>query len=110
MAFTDVLTALPLYQERQDARAGRDHQGPPLQALPDVPTVAEQGVPGFDVSVFFGVVAPAGTPPAVITRLNHALLPKRCNSPKCARPSLAQGLNSRRRRRRSSSAALSRRR
>ena len=42
------------------------------QALPDLPTVAEQGVPGFDVSVFFGVVAPAGTPADVIAKLNHA--------------------------------------
>jgi tripartite-type tricarboxylate transporter receptor subunit TctC len=38
--------------------------------VPDMPTVAEAGVPGFDVSVWFGVMAPAGTPPAIIARLN----------------------------------------
>lgn len=38
--------------------------------LPDVPTVAESGVPGFDVSVWFGVVAPAGTPAPVVAKLN----------------------------------------
>lgn len=38
--------------------------------LPDVPTVAESGVPGFDVSVWFGVVAPAGTPVPVVAKLN----------------------------------------
>jgi len=34
--------------------------------------VAEQGVPGYDVSVFFGIVAPAGTPPERIAKLNKA--------------------------------------
>ncbi|PSL82919.1 LacI family transcriptional regulator [Variovorax sp. WS11] len=38
--------------------------------LPDVPTVAEQGMPGFEVTGWFGILAPAGTPPAVIARLN----------------------------------------
>jgi tripartite-type tricarboxylate transporter receptor subunit TctC len=37
---------------------------------PDLPTVAEAGVPGFDVSVWFGVVAPSGTPKTVVVRLN----------------------------------------
>jgi len=37
---------------------------------PDLPTVAEAGVPGFDVSVWFGVVAPSGTPKVVVSRLN----------------------------------------
>jgi len=35
-----------------------------------LPTIAESGVPGFDVSVWFGVVAPAGTPQSVIAKLN----------------------------------------
>lgn len=38
--------------------------------LPDVPTVAEQGVAGYDVSSWAGLLAPAGTPAAVIERLN----------------------------------------
>ena len=41
-----------------------------LAQLPDVPTVAEAGLPGYDSTGWFGVVAPAGTPPAVIARLN----------------------------------------
>ena len=39
-------------------------------ALPDVPTVAEAGLAGFEASSWFGVLAPAGTPPATIARLN----------------------------------------
>jgi tripartite-type tricarboxylate transporter receptor subunit TctC len=41
-----------------------------LPQLPDVPTVAEAGLPGYDSTGWFGVVAPAGTPDAVVERLN----------------------------------------
>jgi tripartite-type tricarboxylate transporter receptor subunit TctC len=39
-------------------------------ALPDLPTVAESGYPGYEVSTWFGYLAPAGTPPEVVSRLN----------------------------------------
>jgi tripartite-type tricarboxylate transporter receptor subunit TctC len=38
--------------------------------LPDVPTVAEAGLPGYDSTGWFGVVAPAGTPAPIVARLN----------------------------------------
>jgi len=38
--------------------------------LPDLPTVAESGVPGYEASAWFGVVVPAGVPREVIVRLN----------------------------------------
>jgi tripartite-type tricarboxylate transporter receptor subunit TctC len=41
-------------------------------ALPNVPTVAESGLPGFDVNEWLGIFAPAGTPPAVVEKLNAA--------------------------------------
>ncbi|MDO9133199.1 tripartite tricarboxylate transporter substrate binding protein [Hydrogenophaga sp.] len=41
--------------------------------LPDVPTLAESGFPGFDVQSWFGLSAPAGTPRAVVDRLNAEL-------------------------------------
>ena len=41
--------------------------------LPDVPTLAESGLPGFDVSEWVGLFAPAGTPAAIATRLHEAL-------------------------------------
>lgn len=44
-----------------------------LPAVPDVPTLAESGLPGFDVESWFGLIAPAGTPQPVIERLNQAL-------------------------------------
>ena len=40
---------------------------------PDVPTVAEQGYPDYEQSAWSALVAPAGTPPAVLARLNDAL-------------------------------------
>jgi tripartite-type tricarboxylate transporter receptor subunit TctC len=39
-------------------------------ALPDIPTVAESGIPGFEASSWFGVLAPAGTPRDIVTRIN----------------------------------------
>jgi tripartite-type tricarboxylate transporter receptor subunit TctC len=38
--------------------------------LPDVPTMAEAGVPGYEATLWLGLMAPKGTPPAVIARLN----------------------------------------
>jgi tripartite-type tricarboxylate transporter receptor subunit TctC len=43
-----------------------------LDAIPDVPMVAEQGYPGFESSQWFGLLAPAGTPADAIARLNTA--------------------------------------
>src|SRR6266850_4818516 len=43
-------------------------------ALPDVPTAAEAGLPGFDVTTWYGLLAPGGTPRQVIARLNVELV------------------------------------
>lgn len=43
------------------------------EALPKVPTIAESGLPGFDVTIWFGLSAPKGTPPDVLARLNGDL-------------------------------------
>lgn len=45
-----------------------------LAALPDVPTLAESGLPGFESSTWMGLFAPAGTSPQVIERLDRALV------------------------------------
>lgn len=44
------------------------------QLLPDVPTVAESGVPGYDVTVWFGMQMPAGVPKAVVDRANRDIV------------------------------------
>jgi len=41
--------------------------------FPNVPTVSEAGVPGFEISTWWGIVAPAGTPPAVVQTLNQEI-------------------------------------
>ncbi|MCC7080411.1 MAG: tripartite tricarboxylate transporter substrate binding protein, partial [Burkholderiales bacterium] len=41
-----------------------------VPSMPDVPTVAESGVPGFEASTWYGVVAPADTPGSVVQRLS----------------------------------------
>ena len=44
--------------------------GERLRALPDVPTVAESGVPGYEFQTWFGIIAPAATPAPIVERLN----------------------------------------
>ena len=45
-----------------------------FRGLPDVPTIAESGYPGYDFSSWFGILAPAGTPKPVIDRLNAEIV------------------------------------
>jgi tripartite-type tricarboxylate transporter receptor subunit TctC len=42
--------------------------------FPELPTIAEAGLPGFDLSTWFGIFAPAGTPPEIVARLNAELV------------------------------------
>jgi tripartite-type tricarboxylate transporter receptor subunit TctC len=44
-----------------------------MPGMPDVPAMAEAGVPGYDLDLWFGVVAPAGTPAAIADRLSRAI-------------------------------------
>jgi len=44
-----------------------------VASLPDVPTIAESGLPDFEATTWFGLFAPAGTPPAVIDKINKAV-------------------------------------
>ena len=71
MVFTDVLTALPHVQGGR-ARALGITTLDRSAVLPDLPTVAEQGLPGYDASVFFGLVVAAATPVAARERLRAA--------------------------------------
>ncbi len=42
--------------------------------LPNVPTFAESGMPGYDVTSWYGVALPAGTPPAIVQKMNKAMV------------------------------------
>ncbi|GIK86426.1 MAG: ABC transporter substrate-binding protein [Betaproteobacteria bacterium] len=57
---------------------------------PDLPTMAEQGLPGFDIATWFGLLAPAGTPPEVIARWNAEVV-KALNAPDVRERMVAQG-------------------
>jgi len=48
--------------------------------LPDVPTIAEAGVPGYDSTIWLGIMAPAGTPKPIVDKLN-AEINKAINRP-----------------------------
>jgi tripartite-type tricarboxylate transporter receptor subunit TctC len=59
--------------------------------MPELPTVAEAGLPGFEASSWFGIVAPAATPREVIARL-HAALVKGVGAPDIAQRLVSQGM------------------
>ena len=90
MVFTDVLTALPHVQGgRLRALGVTTPERSPV--LPDVPTVAEQGLPGYDASVFFGLVVAAGTPDPARDRLRAAVVAAMA-SPEIRRTLESQGM------------------
>ena len=47
---------------------------------PEIPTIAELGVPGYDISISFGFLAPAKTPPEIIRKMNAEIV-KAVNAP-----------------------------
>ncbi|MHA7685753.1 tripartite tricarboxylate transporter substrate binding protein [Cupriavidus sp. PET2-C1] len=60
-------------------------------ALPNVPTLAEAGVPGMDIGTWFGLLAPAATPPSILAKLNAAVV-KVVNDPGVKKQLLDQGI------------------
>lgn len=69
MSFETVTVALPHVQSgRVRALAVTSAKRSPV--MPDVPTLQEAGVPGFDVASWQALYAPAGTPPAIVQRIN----------------------------------------
>jgi len=68
-----VATALP-HIKNGAVKALAVSGGKRSQALPDVPTVSEAGVPGYQFDVWYGVLFPAGTPAAVVRKMNAGLV------------------------------------
>jgi tripartite-type tricarboxylate transporter receptor subunit TctC len=69
----DLAVALPAINEGKVKAFGVTSSAR-VKALPDVPTIAEAGVPGYGGTPWFSVVAPAGTPRPITDRLNHVLM------------------------------------
>jgi len=73
LSFPDISILLPLIREHKvkalAVTSARRHP-----QLPDVPTLAESGFPDFAVTFWSGVVAPAGTPAAIVEKLNAAIV------------------------------------
>jgi len=67
--FTGAPAVLPLVRSGR-LRALAVSSSQRLSVAPEVPTVAESGYPGFEADQWYGLVAPAGTPPALVARLN----------------------------------------
>ena len=63
-----------------------------LEILPEVPTLAESGLPGFKTSQWFGFLAPAGTPAPIIDRI-HAALARAAGSPEVKSRLAVQGVD-----------------
>jgi tripartite-type tricarboxylate transporter receptor subunit TctC len=72
MTFASISVVLPLLRDGK-LRALAVTGARRAAELPEVPTMAESGVPDYLVTSFFGVVAPAGTPAAIVGRLNAAI-------------------------------------
>ncbi len=69
MAF-DAVTTMTENVKAGQVRALATSAGKRSTVLPDVPTVAEAGVPGYDATIWLGVMAPTGTPKATVDKLN----------------------------------------
>jgi tripartite-type tricarboxylate transporter receptor subunit TctC len=69
VAFSSVAAALPMIQAKR-LNALAVSSGKRTAALPEVPTVSESGVPGFDVTPSYGILGPRATPAAVVALLN----------------------------------------
>jgi tripartite-type tricarboxylate transporter receptor subunit TctC len=73
MMFSTIASVLPLVDsKRLVALAVTAPQRSPM--LPQIPTFAESGVQGMDVGLWFALLAPAGTPPEIVARLNSEIV------------------------------------
>jgi tripartite-type tricarboxylate transporter receptor subunit TctC len=91
MTFVPINAAIPLVKSGRLRPLGVTTQTR-ADALPDVPTIAEGGVPGYSASSWTGVLVPAATPPAVVNRI-HAAIAESVRSPKVRDAMQASGLD-----------------
>lgn len=89
MSFTNGVAAIP-YVRQGKLRALGISTASRSSSMPDIPTVAEQGLPGFEFSSWHGWAAPAGTPPAIVNKLSVELS-KSVKSPDIRKKLLGDG-------------------
>jgi tripartite-type tricarboxylate transporter receptor subunit TctC len=70
--FSSLVQTVPFVRTGQ-LRALGTGGGQRASVLPDVPTIAEAGLPGYEANNWWGVLAPAGTPPAIIDKLHREI-------------------------------------
>ena len=70
MMIDAITTTAPTVQAGPGAGARHDRQGSARRVLPDVPTISEAGVPGYEATIWLGLMAPAGTPKPIVDKLN----------------------------------------
>ena len=91
VAFSTVLSAMP-HVKSGKIRALGVTTLKRVAVVPDVPTIAESGLPGFEGSQWFGILAPARTPHPIVERLYQALL-RVSNSPEVKERLTAEGVD-----------------
>src|ERR1700722_4958385 len=69
----DAITTMASNAQAGQVRALGTSASARSKVLPDVPTIAEAGVPGFDATIWLGIMAPAGTPKPIVEKLNAAI-------------------------------------
>jgi tripartite-type tricarboxylate transporter receptor subunit TctC len=89
MMFAQVSTAKPLI-ESGELRAIGIASAARSGVLPDVPTIAESGMPGFEAVSWYALMAPAGTPDAIVTKLRDGVIAA-INAPEAKAALAAQG-------------------
>src|SRR5687767_169734 len=73
-ALTDVIAGQISLMVSSPISSQPHMQAGRLAAMPEVPTVIESGWPGFESTSWFGILAPAGTPPAIVARLHKEII------------------------------------
>jgi tripartite-type tricarboxylate transporter receptor subunit TctC len=91
MTFVPINAAIPLVKSGRLRPLGVT-TATRANALPNVPTIAEGGVSGYEASSWTGVLAPAATPPAIVQRI-HATIAESIRSPKVRAAMEASGLD-----------------
>jgi tripartite-type tricarboxylate transporter receptor subunit TctC len=72
LAVLSVLQVMPQVEAKQLKALAVTSKGR-TDVWPDVPSISESGVPGYEAELWFGVIAPAGTPDAIVDRLNREI-------------------------------------